>query len=153
MILKIWNEITDTWVFVDNVKSVTCNKDYCLRMEDNNIFKVETALLVYKPEKTGIEEKNADILKGMWIPIYDASEEVKNCPDFYLSRNVNSHHGVDYTFVLPNTKYQDKFDLNHIAKIVIVNAYNKEDGVITYLLPSGSDVFLLNDKGQTVDRI
>lgn len=155
MILKIWNEVTQSWVFVDNVKNVSTNHDYVLRMEDDSSYSVEAVLKVYKPVDTDKKSKSADLLKGSWIPWYNASAEVKNCPDFYLSRNVNVQCTISNCFVLPNKNYQDRYDLTFNAKVLLVNTYNSDDNIKSsgYLLPENSDVYLLNDNGKTIDRI
>jgi hypothetical protein len=151
MILKIWNEITRSWVFMDKISSVSCNYD-CqsyVRKEENRV----------EEEKEGIPDK------GIYKIVYNGedkfnkygndsskSKQGKDVPIFEASCTVTIENliTIDYEFI-DWEKYTLLKDNYVIPQIVLIT--HSDGSRIKCGIPINSPVYVLNDEGTTVDKL
>jgi len=148
MILKMYNEVTDTFVFVDNVKQVTKDYGWTLDVEEGGYPIAVKTIRVNNKTKEVISTD--DYFKGN-------QNEGKYLDDVWeLKKNRNCVCPCDGYFVYLWDKYktEEVYSFKIIeAHFVVDNNKRDEKTFARYLLPSLTDVYLLNNEGKTVDKI
>lgn len=150
MILKIFNEITGNWFYLDDVHSVDVNTDYCFHIPKDSPNSFYGVLKVYKPEKSrNVDVEHCDILKGRFIPVYD-KDSVEIPENYGLGKNASSVCVTDYVLAKRDDRYRE--DFAYSAKCITAKSRSNGDAT-TFLLPDRADAFLLNSDGKTIDRL
>lgn len=140
MILKMYNELTNSFLLLDGVESVTVNRDYTPHVDEEGCFAVKK----HKIMKVVSEEK---IDGDMIIPAEYKQVGVK--------KNTSFIYGVDY-FLFDSHNEKFKGEDVYSYKLICVNDLlggSSEKKFRAYFLPQNSDVFVLNENGKTVDRL
>lgn len=145
MILKMYNEVKGSWVFRDNVYSVSVETDWCKHITDTGGFQIIKFL-----RELNLDGEIERLSCAEWNTL----------PESYLEKE--KYIPVkNKSFILDYTKcYAFKDDERYSGegifsiKAIYVNAdISNDEGIKkdTYVLNSGC--FLLNENGKTIDRL
>lgn len=139
MILKMYDERTDTFMFVADVVQVRARYDYTYHVEEN-----DDPIAVYLQYVHKEDNQNK-------IDINNPNERCLD--DFVLTKNTNCICPCkDY---LVNIK--DIYKGEDIYSFKMIEVYRKTnetlDDFSRYMLPLDKAIYLLNEDGKTIDKI
>lgn len=139
MILKMYDERTDTFMFVADVVQVRARYDYTYHVEEN-----DDPIAVYLQYVHKEDNQNR-------IDINNPNERCLD--DFVLTKNTNCTCPCkDY---LVNIK--DIYKGEDIYSFKMIEVYRKTnetlDDFSRYMLPLDKAIYLLNEDGKTIDKI
>lgn len=150
MILKMFNELTNNYVLVDKVDSVKMDQsNWAIHANPNaEVVNILQPVMVGYAYIAQEGEVAGSSLQSRFIPMQDAPDEVKDCPDFVLAKNTNVFSSMDECFVMYHKRYTTA-DV-YIAKLIYATI---GDTVKVFMLGFNHPVFVLNDSGKTVERM
>ena len=149
MILKMFSEITNAYVLVDKVDSVKVDRSNWAIHADTDVL-VDGEPKMY-PVMSGymyIAQKNeieSSIEHPRFIPIREASDDVKNCTDFVLAKNLSVLGACDECLVAYHNRYTRDI---YTAKLIYATI---GDTVKVFMLGFNQAVYVLNDFGKTIE--
>ena len=138
MILKIWNELENGWIYLGGVKKVEQNNNYCPHIEKDS-HDIEFVLKMRDAADEKLVRKNTSSISAVDRCLVD--------PEWIYDTNTDSIIGDLLT------KRSSKYQGDIVYGCEIVEITFQDNTVEIYGINHVNKVYLLNDEGKTVERI
>jgi hypothetical protein len=155
MVIKVRNEDRKSWVFIDGVSMATLENNWCF-VDDLDKQNILCAVMNSKDNTQKVETKGCG--SSIDNKKIENSSKIEDYADnhgiLWINTSVICPYDVDYRSSsvrqLVNKSNTNTIYRTSVLKITFFD--ERRDGAII-LINNGSDCFLLNNEGKTIDRL